>query len=310
MKKLFIILISLTLVMLLSAGCTQATPEISSPTPKSATTAPSPTSQSSSTSSSPTVKPILTSDLSPGTGILEIRVTDPPPPDMDHIWVKLQSLEIHKAGGSWITIDDVEETEPFDLKAIKGLEAYLASQVVEVGRYTQIRLGIEPGSVTVDIDEDIEGDEYDAKVPSEKIKLVGTFEVVENETTVITLDFDGMKSVHVTGAGDYMFKPVIKLIVKRPSPSSSAPTVTSVDPNSGNQGQTLDVIITGTDITGGTVDSFGADITINSSTVDSDTQITANISINPAATLGVRDVIVTTPGGTSTLTDGFTVTAL
>ncbi len=213
MKKLFIILISLTLVMLLSAGCTQATPEISSPTPKSATTAPSPTSQSSSTSSSPTVKPILTSDLSPGTGILEIRVTDPPPPDMDHIWVKLQSLEIHKAGGSWITIDDVEETEPFDLKAIEGLEAYLASQVVEAGRYTQIRLGVEPGAVTVDIDEDIEGDEYDAKVPSDKIKLVGNFEVLENNTTVITLDFNGEKSVLVTGKGDYIFKPVIKLLV-------------------------------------------------------------------------------------------------
>jgi hypothetical protein len=228
---------------------------------------------------------------------------------MDHIWVKLQSLEIHKAGGSWITIDDVAETEPFDLKAIEGLEAYLASQVVEAGRYTQIRLGVEPGAVTVDIDEDIEGDEYDAKVPSEKIKLVGTFEVVENETTVITLDFDGMKSVHVTGVGNYMFKPVIKLIVERPSPAPAAPTVTSVDPNTGNQGQTLDVTITGADLTGGTADSFGADITINSSTVDSDTQITANITIDSGATLGTRDVTVTTPGGTDTLTDGFTVTA-
>jgi hypothetical protein len=244
-------------------------------------------------------------------GILEIRVTDPPPPDMDHIWVKLHSLEIHKAGGSWITIDDVEETEPFDLKAIEGLEAYLASQVVEAGRYTQIRLGVEPGAVTVDIDEDIEGDEYDAKVPSEKIKLVGTFEVVENGTTVITLDFDGMKSVHVTGSGNYMFKPVIKLIVKRPSPAPAppaAPTVTSVDPDTGNQGQTLDVTITGTDLTAGTVDSFGAGITVNSYTVDSDIQITANITIDPGATLGTRDVTVTTPGGTSTLTGGFTVT--
>jgi hypothetical protein len=289
MKRGFILLMVLAVAAMLFAGCAPYEAPSSTPAPTPAPTPPA--------------------TLPTGTGILEIRVTDPPPPDMDHIWVKLQSLEIHKTGGSWITIDDVEETEPFDLKAIEGLEAYLASQVVEVGRYTQIRLGVEPGAVTVDIDEDIEGDEYDAKVPSEKIKLVGTFEVVENGTTVITLDFDGMKSVHVTGSGDYMFKPVIKLIVKRPSPAPVAPTVTSVDPNTGNQDQTLDVTIAGTGFTGGTLDSFGDGITINSSTVDSDTQITANITIDPGAILGTRDVTVTTPGGTDTLTAGFEVTA-
>ena len=295
MNKLSVVVIVLVLVTVLTAGCTASPP---------ATPTSTPTPESTST---PTPTPSAT--LPTGTGMLEIRVTDPPPPDMDHIWVKLQSLEIHKAGGSWITIDGVEETEPFDLKAIEGLEAYLASQVVEVGKYTQIRLGVEPGAVTVDVDENIEGDEYDAKVPSEKIKLVGTFEVVENETTVITLDFDGMKSIHVTGSENYMCKPVIKLIVERPSSAPAVPIVTSVDPDTGDQGQTLDVTITGTDLTGGTVDSFGADIIINSSTVDSDTQITANITIDPGATLGVRDVTVTTPGGTSVLTDGFTVIA-
>jgi hypothetical protein len=70
----------------------------------------------------------------------------------------------------------------------------------------------------------------------------------------------------------------------------------------------MDVTITGTDLTAGTVDSFGAGITINSYTVDSDTEITANITIDPGATPGTRDVTVTTPGGTVTLTDGFTVT--
>jgi len=78
---------------------------------------------------------------------------------------------------------------------------------VETGKYTQIRL--EVNSVTIVVG----GDNYTAKVPSDKIKLVGNFDVTDNNTTEITLDFNGEKSVLVTGKGDYIFKPVIKLLV-------------------------------------------------------------------------------------------------
>ena len=50
--------------------------------------------------------------------------------------------------------------------------------------------------------------------------------------------------------------------------AQTAPTVTSVSPNSGTQGQTLTtVIITGTDFTNASAVSFGAGITVNSFTV-------------------------------------------
>ncbi|MGB8708073.1 MAG: hypothetical protein WCD72_09070, partial [Dehalococcoidia bacterium] len=89
------------------------------------------------------------------------------------------------------------------------------------------------------------------------------------------------------------------------------PTVTSVNPNSGTQGQALPaVIITGTNFTGATAVSFGAGITVNSFPVNSATQITANISIAGAAAVGARNVSVTTPGGTGTLPNGFTVNAV
>ena len=42
-------------------------------------------------------------------------------------------------------------------------------------------------------------------------------------------------------------------------------------------------------------------------TVSSDTSITADITIDPAATLGTRDVSVTTSEGMGTLPGGFTV---
>lgn len=85
------------------------------------------------------------------------------------------------------------------------------------------------------------------------------------------------------------------------------PTITSITPDHGNQGETLDVVITGTNFAGATGVSFGAGITVNSFNVDSSTQITANITIDADAPTGPRDVSVTTLGGTDILVDGFTV---
>ncbi|MFA7247651.1 MAG: choice-of-anchor U domain-containing protein, partial [Dehalococcoidia bacterium] len=89
------------------------------------------------------------------------------------------------------------------------------------------------------------------------------------------------------------------------------PSITSVNPNSGTQGQTLDVTITGTNFTGATSVRFGAlgsYVSVNGFTVDSDTRITASITIMSFASPGVRNVSVTTPAGTGSLNDGFTVT--
>ncbi len=85
------------------------------------------------------------------------------------------------------------------------------------------------------------------------------------------------------------------------------PTLTGLDIGSGEQGMTLDVVITGTHLTGTTAVSFGPGITVNSFTVDSSTRITTNISITADATVGSRDILVTTPAGTGTLAGGFIV---
>ncbi len=88
-----------------------------------------------------------------------------------------------------------------------------------------------------------------------------------------------------------------------------APTVTGSNPNSGQQGQTIAAVaVTGTNLTGATVVSFGAGITVNSFTVNSATQITASITIAAGAAPGTRDIAVTTGGGTGTGNNLFTVT--
>jgi hypothetical protein len=88
------------------------------------------------------------------------------------------------------------------------------------------------------------------------------------------------------------------------------PTVGSVNPNSGAQGQSLpSVIITGSNFQSGATCGFGASITVNSCTFNSATQLTANISISSAATVGTRNVTVTNPDSQiGALPNGFTVT--
>jgi ABC-type Fe3+ transport system substrate-binding protein len=88
------------------------------------------------------------------------------------------------------------------------------------------------------------------------------------------------------------------------------PTVTGVNPSSGDAGETLDVTITGTNLTDASAVNFGAGISVNSYTVDSETKITANITVAANATAGSRNVSATTPDGTGTKTGGFTVTVL
>jgi len=78
--------------------------------------------------------------------------------------------------------------------------------------------------------------------------------------------------------------------------STPPPSVTSVSPNSGAQGQSLpSVVITGSSFQSGATCNFGAGITVNSCTFNSATQLTANISISSTATVGTRNVTVTIP---------------
>jgi LPXTG-motif cell wall-anchored protein len=85
------------------------------------------------------------------------------------------------------------------------------------------------------------------------------------------------------------------------------PTLGEIDVVSGRRGKTLSVVITGTDLDGVTLVSFGDGIAVNSVQVDSPTQITVEITIDKDAEVGPRDVSVTTAGGTESLPDGFSV---
>ena len=80
------------------------------------------------------------------------------------------------------------------------------------------------------------------------------------------------------------------------------PTLTSIIPTSGTRGSTVSVTLTGTNLTGATVNVFGgilSGITVSNVAVKSSTSVTAQFQITNFTLRGTRTVTVTTPGGTS-----------
>lgn len=92
---------------------------------------------------------------------------------------------------------------------------------------------------------------------------------------------------------------------------TGVPVITTVTPNNGKQGQqNLSVVLTGAFthwVTGTSVASVGAGISVVSLTVSSATSATAVINIDPSATTGGRNVTITTGAEVATLIGGFTV---
>lgn len=143
-------------------------------------------------------------------GTIQVIVTDPPSPEeIDSLIVQVTTIEAHLAAGKdskWVTL--LSEPTSFDMmELVGGKETNLGSQEVDTGTYTKVRMNITEATVTVD------GMEHDVFIPGGTLKFVRPFQVQGNETTVIILDFDGKGSIHITGAGKYMLKPVVSLLI-------------------------------------------------------------------------------------------------
>ena len=91
------------------------------------------------------------------------------------------------------------------------------------------------------------------------------------------------------------------------STQAEQPMITSLQPNTGNQGQTMTVMINGINFASNATANFGANIT-NTITSNSPTLLKATIVIANNATAGTRNVTVTS-GGMTTSPKIFTVVA-
>jgi hypothetical protein len=90
------------------------------------------------------------------------------------------------------------------------------------------------------------------------------------------------------------------------------PTISTISPASGVQGNTYTLVtISGTYLTSASAVTFGGTLVTADTIVvaGNGLSLTCTVSIGSSATADVRDVSVTTPGGTATKTSAFTVTA-
>jgi sporulation-control protein spo0M len=117
----------------------------------------------------------------------------------------------------------------------------------------------------------------------------------------------GLRSVTATTGGESAS------MVNGFTVNAATPVITLVNPNTGAQGATIaSVAITGQFthfVQGTSVASFGAGITVNSTSVTDLTHATANITIDPAAFQGSRNVSVTTGSETANGSSLFQITA-
>lgn len=201
---------------------------IQAPTAVSAAPTAAPGSVISTPSAVPTGAPVPTAAptavvvSAPQPAMLEVRVTDAPPDGVTKILLTVENIEVNVAegvvGGGWEII--VEGPVTFDLVAVTGIEEVLGDAELPPGRYNQVRLKVTEALITVD------GEEKTATLPSGVMRVVGGFDVVDGETTVLTLDFDAARSVVLRGRQNPILKPVVKLLVRRGGqPMSAAETV-------------------------------------------------------------------------------------
>jgi hypothetical protein len=124
--------------------------------------------------------------------------------------------------------------------------------------------------------------------------------------SVDPLAFAGMRNIMVTTGTQVLSLTNAFTVSQGPA------AITLVSPNSGTQGQVLNVALTGSGThfsQGVTIAGFGQGIAVNTLTVNSATSATANVTIASNATAQVNSVTMTTLGEAATSANAFTITS-
>ena len=214
LTKVAVILFMVLALVLVGCGGENPTPtatRVPSVAPTSTPTATSvPVSTATPTSAgtpAPTNTPAFTPTPLP-MGRLEVRVTDLPSPTITAIDITVEDIEVHRASdGEWVKV--VDGPVSFDLIAVAGIEELLGGGELAPGEYTQIRLRITSATITDN------GEQLDADVPGDILRVVRPFTIIDGETTIATLDFDAQRSVVTLGTSKYHLRPVIRLLVRK-----------------------------------------------------------------------------------------------
>jgi hypothetical protein len=185
----------------------------------SSTTAPSSPSASGSTPSNPVTSSSFT-----------VMLKDSPFSDAKALLVTFSEVNIHASGGSWITVPFAGgvSSRTCDLKKLQTAQDILGVGTLAAGHYTQLRLVVSSAAIYLQNASSgpacapsiaaPSGTNAPVDIPSGEVKLNREFDLTSGGGTMILLDFDGDRSVRLTGngtgpgAGRYMMTPVIGIV--------------------------------------------------------------------------------------------------
>lgn len=172
---------------------------------------------------------------SASTGTLSLQITDGPVDTAEHVYIQFSGLEIQSADGKRTTLyycqdpadatktvlSDTACTTPpapkqLDLLAFSGGQADLLLDdfTLPSGHYSWIRLMVDTAD-PLDSYIVVSGTAYELTIPSGDqtgLKLNRGFDVPAGGSADFTIDFDLRKSVHVTGTGEYLLRPTLRMV--------------------------------------------------------------------------------------------------
>jgi uncharacterized protein DUF4382 len=159
-----------------------------------------------------------------GSGQLTVLMADAPPAGVKEVNVVVTKCEVHSGGstdssgqvtgGSWKTV--FEGSQPYNLLALANVQnPDTLPHIVDrgklpAGRYTQLRLVIDPNQATIKLADD---SVHPLVIPSggnSGLKAL-PFTIASQQDTVLLLDFDVAQSVNQQGDGTYKLTPVIRV---------------------------------------------------------------------------------------------------
>ena len=242
-----------------------------------------------------------------GTGTVRVSLTDAPACGYDAVNVTVSKVRIHRSDsaseddGAWSDIA-VTPSRRIDLLQLQnGVLESLGDVQLEAGRYSQVRLVLEPNGAgapanSIVLTDDPSKAEIPLRTPSAQqsgLKLVHGFEVAAGETMDLVLDFDACRSVVKAGSsGNYNLKPVISVI-----PIAAAGKL-AID------GSIVDGA--GAVVTAQGSDADGYPVVLRATTARSDGTFT--LSPLPESATGDYTLVVTKPGRATVAVKGIPVT--
>lgn len=151
---------------------------------------------------------------SSSTGSVSMNITDAKPSlpagNVESVSVTFEEVSVHKSGGGWVTLATATQPYTVDLYQFSdGSKTQIVPPVqLESGRYTQVRVGVIEGIITID------GVGYPLEIPSENLRTDKNFEfdVQGGGAVDLTVDFDLSRSIVATGSGTYQLKPVLHVV--------------------------------------------------------------------------------------------------